>query len=342
MKRSTHNKTLPPISYGDAFVPLLIELFNQYDDAQQLDSIKDVLDQLFRYSRDLLSPHLASYQIQKKFIQHWQKKMFTNYLNHLYFCFEEFNRNGPKPLLTDNLDILKDFEDDEFIQKTQEFDFSNHLELSGDLNAISTNDYLFKLFRFIYVYFNEHQIDFNQTIQIYQCIFKFIKHVPGIIPFHMSLYRWLSEQLPLNMNQLFLDLQQKEFKETNIAGNQELSPTDDFEEVMSNLLPFIRLSPHHKEFLKKITHKSFETLPQEGFIINCKYVTDENFDYWWKDLCFIQYYFDDSNILKLKVFKEPFIAIAPPTLADIVNMGVLEEDKPLGKVEEYSVDSGQF
>jgi hypothetical protein len=74
MKRSTDNKTLPPISYGDAFIPFIIELFNQYDDEQQLDSINDILDQLFRYSRDSLSPHLASYQIQKKFIQYWQKK----------------------------------------------------------------------------------------------------------------------------------------------------------------------------------------------------------------------------------------------------------------------------
>lgn len=270
-----------------------------------------------------------------------KKKSFADDLMHLYFCFEEFNKNGPKPLLTYNIDILKDFEDDEFIQKTQEFDFSNHLELSGDLNSISTNDYLFKLFRFVYVHFNEHKIDFNQTIQIYQCIFKFIKHLPEIIPFHISLYRWLSAELSLNMNKLYLDLQQEEFRETNIPGNQKLLPTDDFQEVISNLLPFIKLSRHHKEFLKKITHKSFKTLPQEGFILNYKYIVDENWDYYWKDLCFIQYYFDDSNILKLKVFKEHFTAIHPPTFSDIANMEILEEDDTFfGNVEEYSVDSG--
>lgn len=339
MKCIIQNTAFPPISYGNAFMPFLIELFNQYKDEQQLDSIKDILNQIFRYSRDSLSPHLASYQIQKKFIQHWQKKMFTNDLNHLYFCFEEFNKNGPKSLLTYNLNVLKDFEDDEFIQKTQEFDFSNHLEVSGDLNTLSTYDYLFKLFRFIYVYFNKHQIDFNQTIQIYQCILKFIKHVHQIIPFHLSLYRWLNTQIPLNVNQLFLDLQQDEFKETNISGYQKLSSTDDFQEIMSNLLPFIKLSSHHKEFLKKTTHKSFETLPQEGFILNYKYIVNDDGDYWWEDICFIQYYFDDSSILSLKVFKQHFISINPPKLTDIINMTILEGDNKLGNVEEYSVGS---
>ena len=45
----------------------------------------------------------------------------------------------------------------------------------------------------LYVYFNKHQIDFNQTIQIYLTQLKFIKHVHQII-ISFEFADWLNTQ----------------------------------------------------------------------------------------------------------------------------------------------------